>query len=92
MRNTNINTNRKGNTDVKNSAGGMINFEAATDGSHDADDLEWNAFKFFGQSDLEERSYAAPDKVDRKALERAAKYMESRRMGRRILTLLRETA
>ena len=92
MRNTNINTNRKDKTNVKMSAGGMINFEAATDGSHDADDLEWNAFKFFGQSDLEERSYAAPDKVDRKALERATQYVERRKIGRRILTLLQEAA
>ena len=92
MRNTNINTNRKDKTDVKISTGGMINFEAAGDGSHDADDQAWNAFKFYGQTDLEERSYAAPKEVDRAASERAAKYMESRRIGRRILTLLRETA
>ena len=92
MRNTNINTNRKRNTDVKISTGGMINFEAAADGSHDADDQAWNAFKFYGQTDLEERSYAAPKEVDPAASERAAKYMGSRRMGRRILTLLGETA
>ena len=92
MRNININTNRKDKTDVKTSTGGIINFEAAGDGSHDEDDRAWNAFKFYGQTDLEERSYAAPKEVDRAASERAAKYMESRRMGRRILTLLRETA
>lgn len=85
MRDININTKRKGYTNV-------INFKAASDGSHDADDQEWNAFKFYGQTDQEERGYKSPDKIDKAASERAARYIQSRRMGRRILTLLRETA
>ena len=105
MRDTNINFKKKEGTNVKKqggiiesvdsekrSQGGIINFEEASNGSHDEGDKAWNAFKFYGDTDKDERDYKNKHAVSKEVSERARKYVESRRIGKSILAFLQEVA
>lgn len=81
MRNTNINFNTKGKTDVKIEK--VINFEAAGNGSHDADDQDWNAFKFYGNTDKEESSWRGSGEMSATARKRVDRFV-----GRRVKEIL----